>query len=181
MRLTQKEREAVALEIATGAPFDIILDKVRKSIGNSSGCLERRHLLTRKDLHNISREFNLQKNVGRRSKNSVQFVMAPSADREVPTETDISSEHLVIHENFRFDRRQALLECLIDPNHPQNRETSFEEEEERLLEELKFILKKVRKTEDFSLIERALISLSVAIDEQQSQEASNKIYVVKSQ
>ncbi|BET02747.1 Zinc finger protein [Nesidiocoris tenuis] len=66
MRLSLQEREEVARKIAAGIPFDLILDSVRKSI-SSSADLERRHLLTTKDLFNIKRDFNLQNNVVRHS------------------------------------------------------------------------------------------------------------------
>ncbi|KAL1488526.1 hypothetical protein ABEB36_014991 [Hypothenemus hampei] len=54
--LTSEERKNIAQKIANKIPFDIILDEIADSIVDSE---KRIHILTRKDLHNIERSFNL--------------------------------------------------------------------------------------------------------------------------
>ena len=51
MRLSETEKNDIALQIAMKVSFDKILDTVRFSIGNKD--LERKDLLSRKDLFNI--------------------------------------------------------------------------------------------------------------------------------
>ncbi|XP_049954913.1 uncharacterized protein LOC126470929 [Schistocerca serialis cubense] len=55
LHLSGSDREAIAGKIAEGVTFQRILDDVRDSV-HSSG-VERLHLLTRHDLHNIKRDF----------------------------------------------------------------------------------------------------------------------------
>lgn len=58
-RLTlSAERQLIAMKISENIPFDNILDEVRDSV-TSSG-IERKHLLTKKDLNNIEQSFNLR-------------------------------------------------------------------------------------------------------------------------
>ena len=57
MRLSKHERAEVSKSIQMKIPFDNILDRIRSSI--SSDEVERLHLLTTKDLHNIARDYNL--------------------------------------------------------------------------------------------------------------------------
>lgn len=52
------ERHALAAKLSSKIPFDVILDEVRDSVTSSP--MERLHLLTRKDIHNIEKSFNLQ-------------------------------------------------------------------------------------------------------------------------
>ncbi|GFU32061.1 uncharacterized protein NPIL_606511 [Nephila pilipes] len=58
--LTADERENIASKIAAKIPLDNILDEIRNSISDAG--LERVHLLTKKDLHNIEKSFNLSSN-----------------------------------------------------------------------------------------------------------------------
>ncbi|XP_049782540.1 uncharacterized protein LOC126184215 [Schistocerca cancellata] len=55
LHLSKSEREIIAGKIAEGVTFQRILDDVRDSIHCEE--VERLHLLTRKDLHNIEKEF----------------------------------------------------------------------------------------------------------------------------
>lgn len=57
LNLTKLEREKLAGKIALKIPFEDILDEVRDSICDSN--LKRFHLLTKKDLFNIEKSFNL--------------------------------------------------------------------------------------------------------------------------
>lgn len=57
LNLTVTQTMEVAGKIATKAPFSCILDDIRDSVTNNK--LERIHLLTKKDLHNITQTFNL--------------------------------------------------------------------------------------------------------------------------
>ncbi|XP_048526115.1 zinc finger protein 436-like [Dendroctonus ponderosae] len=57
LHLTVEQRMDVAKKIATNVPFSCILDGIRDSISNDK--LERIHLLTTKDMHNITQTFNL--------------------------------------------------------------------------------------------------------------------------
>ncbi|KAL3284809.1 hypothetical protein HHI36_018948 [Cryptolaemus montrouzieri] len=52
--LTKAEREEIAAKISAKVPFRVILDEIRDSM-STNGQLERAHLITRKDVHNISR------------------------------------------------------------------------------------------------------------------------------
>ncbi|GFU56107.1 uncharacterized protein NPIL_452961 [Nephila pilipes] len=58
--LTADERKNIASKIAAKIPLDNILDEIRNSISDAG--LERVHLLTKKDLHNIEISFNLASN-----------------------------------------------------------------------------------------------------------------------
>ncbi|GFT91592.1 uncharacterized protein NPIL_376591 [Nephila pilipes] len=58
--LTSDERKNIASKIAAKIPLDNILDEIRNSISDAG--LERVHLLTKKDLHNIEKSFNLSSN-----------------------------------------------------------------------------------------------------------------------
>ncbi|GFS36675.1 uncharacterized protein NPIL_228381 [Nephila pilipes] len=58
--LTADERKNIASKIAAKIPLDNILDEIRNSISDAG--LERVHLLTKKDLHNIEKSFNLFSN-----------------------------------------------------------------------------------------------------------------------
>ncbi|GFV91184.1 MULE domain-containing protein [Trichonephila clavipes] len=58
--LTADERKIIASKIAAKIPLDNILDEIRNSISDAG--LERVHLLTKKDLHNIEKSFNLSSN-----------------------------------------------------------------------------------------------------------------------
>ncbi|XP_068083939.1 uncharacterized protein [Anabrus simplex] len=55
--LTEKERVSIAADIANKIPFQAILDRIRDSVSDSK--LERIHLLTKQDLYNIERCYNL--------------------------------------------------------------------------------------------------------------------------
>ena len=57
LKLSQQEKEDLAKNIALGIPFDKILDTIRSSVTNDE--VERRYLVTRKDLKNIARDYNL--------------------------------------------------------------------------------------------------------------------------
>ncbi|XP_047000844.1 uncharacterized protein LOC124616568 [Schistocerca americana] len=57
LQLTKRERESIAADIASGIPFSVILDKIRDTVVDSN--LERIHLITRQDLHNIDQSYNL--------------------------------------------------------------------------------------------------------------------------
>ncbi|KAJ8964102.1 hypothetical protein NQ314_005127 [Rhamnusium bicolor] len=57
LTIPKKQREALAAKIAQKIPFGDILNEVRDSVSNEK--LERLHLLTRKDLHNIVSTFNM--------------------------------------------------------------------------------------------------------------------------
>ncbi|GFS72255.1 uncharacterized protein NPIL_517461 [Nephila pilipes] len=58
--LTADERKNIASKIAAKILLDNILDEIRNSISDAG--LERVHLLTKKDLHNIEKSFNLSSN-----------------------------------------------------------------------------------------------------------------------
>ncbi|GFU37169.1 uncharacterized protein NPIL_136361 [Nephila pilipes] len=58
--LTAQERKNIASKIAAKIHLDNILDEIRNSISDAG--LERVHLLTKKDLHNIEKSFNLSSN-----------------------------------------------------------------------------------------------------------------------
>lgn len=55
--LTKSERKKLALKIQQKIPFDTILDEARVSVYETN--LQRIHLLTKKDLHNIRQRCNL--------------------------------------------------------------------------------------------------------------------------
>jgi len=65
LRLSESERLAIAQNIAMKISFNDILDDIRKSISDSD--IERVHLVTRKDLHNIAQEYNLKSEAIRHS------------------------------------------------------------------------------------------------------------------
>lgn len=58
LRLSRTERDDIAAKVALKIPFDDILDSVRISVCNDE--VQRAELLTRKDLHNIARDYNLK-------------------------------------------------------------------------------------------------------------------------
>ncbi|XP_050498322.1 uncharacterized protein LOC126879297 [Diabrotica virgifera virgifera] len=68
LNITKNEKIEIASKIASKIPLVSILDEIRDSVTNNK--LERMHILTRKDLHNISQTFNLNSD-GIRHKNEV--------------------------------------------------------------------------------------------------------------
>lgn len=71
LTLTKTERESFAMKIASKIPFQTILDEVRDSVYNSE--LDRTHLLTKKDLHNIQQTFNLNNEAIRHTNDAVSI------------------------------------------------------------------------------------------------------------
>lgn len=68
--LSESDRQKIASQIAAKIPFQSILDKVRDSV--SDNCqIERLHLLTKKDLFNIEKSFNLNKSSMRHMNDAV--------------------------------------------------------------------------------------------------------------
>lgn len=59
LNLTEQERQEIAEKIVNDVPFDTILNDIQDSLPNSQ--LERLHLLTKKDLHNIKKCLKLNK------------------------------------------------------------------------------------------------------------------------
>ena len=58
IRLKEEDRYLIAAKIAQGVAFERILDDIRESIGEN---VNRLHLTTRKDIHNIERSFGLRR------------------------------------------------------------------------------------------------------------------------
>ena len=58
LRISDTVRKEIAAQLATGVSMDKILDNVRESITDHT---ERIHLLTKKDLYNIEKSFNVRK------------------------------------------------------------------------------------------------------------------------
>ncbi|GFR24853.1 uncharacterized protein TNCT_410441 [Trichonephila clavata] len=71
--LTAGERKIIASKIAAKIPLDNILDEIRNSISDAG--LERVHLLTKKDLHNIEKSFNLSSNAVKHENDGVSVDM----------------------------------------------------------------------------------------------------------
>lgn len=67
--LKRNEREIIAAKMSLKIPFSQILDDVQDSLHNSQ--LERIHLLTKKDLYNIEKSFNLQSTVVRHHNDAI--------------------------------------------------------------------------------------------------------------
>lgn len=67
MRLLKTERDEIARKISLKIPFEDILDSIRESINVQ----ERKNLVSRKDLHNIARDYNLLKSIVRDSNDFV--------------------------------------------------------------------------------------------------------------
>nr|CAI5837169.1 unnamed protein product [Callosobruchus analis] len=61
----------IAEKMAENVPLPAILDKIRDSVANEK--LERIHLLTKKDLHNISQTYNLNKDFMRHPNDAVSI------------------------------------------------------------------------------------------------------------
>lgn len=55
--LAEQDRESIAAYIELGVPFPAILDKIRRTVRDSN--LERVHLTTMQDLHNIAAAYNI--------------------------------------------------------------------------------------------------------------------------
>ncbi|KAJ8983629.1 hypothetical protein NQ317_004267 [Molorchus minor] len=70
LTLTESERTAIARKIAAKIPFDTILDEVRESL-TEDGKLNRLHLLTKMDLHNIENSFKLDINIKKHDNDAV--------------------------------------------------------------------------------------------------------------
>ncbi|XP_067138909.1 uncharacterized protein [Centruroides vittatus] len=67
--LTPSERSALAAKISSKKPFNAILEEVRNGLSTTEE-LQRLHLLTRKDLYNIEKSFDLASKSVRRSSDS---------------------------------------------------------------------------------------------------------------
>uniref|UniRef100_A0A6P7GVN3 Uncharacterized protein LOC114341342 n=1 Tax=Diabrotica virgifera virgifera TaxID=50390 RepID=A0A6P7GVN3_DIAVI len=67
--LSTSDRQHIASKIAAKIPLQSILDEVRDSVTNSK--LERTHLLTKKDLYNIERAFNLNRSAIRHANDAI--------------------------------------------------------------------------------------------------------------
>nr|CAI5819118.1 unnamed protein product [Callosobruchus analis] len=61
----------IAEKIAENVLFPAILDEIRDSVANEK--LERIHLLTKKDLHNISQTYNLNKDFMRHPNDAISI------------------------------------------------------------------------------------------------------------
>lgn len=57
IRIPEKDRLTIAGLLTQGVSMDNILDRIRDSVGAR---IERLHLLTKKDLHNVERSFNIR-------------------------------------------------------------------------------------------------------------------------
>ncbi|GFQ98034.1 uncharacterized protein TNCT_261961, partial [Trichonephila clavata] len=66
-------KENYCVKIAAKIPLDNILDEIRNSISDAG--LERVHLLTKKDLHNIEKSFNLSSNAVKHENDGVSVDM----------------------------------------------------------------------------------------------------------
>lgn len=62
LRFTKEERDSLAGQIKLGVPFDRILDDIRESVA-SKKTMSRIDLVERRDLHNITRDYNLDKDI----------------------------------------------------------------------------------------------------------------------
>lgn len=69
--LSSSERLEIASKIANKIPFDTILNEIRDSVTESN--LERVHLLTKKDLYNIEKAFNLSEEGMRHENDAVSI------------------------------------------------------------------------------------------------------------
>jgi hypothetical protein len=58
IRLSRKDREWLAGKLALQVPIEVVLKDVRNQL---DGSLQRLHIISKKDLHNIERSFNLNK------------------------------------------------------------------------------------------------------------------------
>lgn len=67
--LSKSDRHNFASKIAANIPLQCILDEVRDSITNNK--LERTHLLTKKDLYNIEKSFNLNRSAVRHTNDAI--------------------------------------------------------------------------------------------------------------
>ena len=79
-RLRKKDREEISRKIKMGVDFDQILNDVKGSFDKE---MERIHLLKKKDLHNISREFQDSSN---KSKDDYEVTSALVDELEPPVE-----------------------------------------------------------------------------------------------
>lgn len=70
--LSPSERHAVATKLAAKIPFEAVLDEVRDGISDSDS-LERKHLLTKKDLYNIEASFNLRSTTVRHQNDAISL------------------------------------------------------------------------------------------------------------
>ncbi|XP_018323072.1 uncharacterized protein LOC108735571 [Agrilus planipennis] len=75
--LSKTERDTIATKLSQKTPFDEVLNCVRNGIGSNND-LRRIHLLTRKDLFNIERTYNLHNNAVRK--------VTPSQNLKLPQE-----------------------------------------------------------------------------------------------
>ncbi|KAJ8869624.1 hypothetical protein PR048_028617 [Dryococelus australis] len=57
--ISAEDKKVIAQKIAAKVPLEEILDEIRDSLDGEN--IERKHLLTRKDLHNIAKTYNLNK------------------------------------------------------------------------------------------------------------------------
>lgn len=66
LHLTKEERSIMAGRIQEGVPLNRILDDIRESVFEEVG-IKRLHLVEKKDLHNIIREFNIDDDIAHKN------------------------------------------------------------------------------------------------------------------
>lgn len=101
IRIPAESRLFIAKQLSEGVSFDNLLDKVRDSV---STCLERIHLLTRKDLNNIERAFSIRQE----KRHSIDAVSVRLWVEEMKSTTD---------NPVLFYKEQGCVEAEVGINH----------------------------------------------------------------
>ncbi|XP_050506463.1 uncharacterized protein LOC126884548 isoform X2 [Diabrotica virgifera virgifera] len=115
LTLTSTERQEIARKIAQKIPFELILDDIKESVHKES--LQRMHLLKRKDLYNIEREFQL--NTDSLDHINKRLTVHSNAKEVEPlylqhTQTISTNPNPSIQERKFFERKSKLLKDVND-------------------------------------------------------------------
>uniref|UniRef100_A0A6P7FQ73 Uncharacterized protein LOC114330053 n=1 Tax=Diabrotica virgifera virgifera TaxID=50390 RepID=A0A6P7FQ73_DIAVI len=97
--LSPSERKTIAMKLAVKTPFEAVLHEVRDGILDT-GKLQRRHLLTKKDLYNIQASFNLPSTRVRRKNAAVNNKVKVSSKRRHKTSLELDTFHTINFEDL---------------------------------------------------------------------------------
>lgn len=96
LRLTKEERDELAMKIKMGVSFDRILDDIKESVALEAN-IRRFHLVKKRDLYNIVRDYNLKREIALESDTSqeqnidVQEFSGESVHEEQETSLSIAA------------------------------------------------------------------------------------------
>lgn len=150
LKLTSNEKSEIAAQIAANVPFNAILDGIRNSLANCE--LDRMHLLTRKDLHNIKQYFILNCDTGRHTNDaiSIKSIVDDNADSDD------------LDDNTDSGELQPMMTIKTISNTTETEQT-LESEKEKFKVYCSQVLEDINSMEQLSVAKKIVASIPPAI------------------